>query len=184
MPANNTTDWNINTDIYSILESVQNVQRRYIDDEDETTLSLGPFGFLADTEAKKIQTQTIMAGQLGNEMFPSRARLTKNILAHATYNGITDINAVPAHIMVTLCIKVDDIDKWEVNDKFYLDSDCPIYIGKYEFHLDYDVVIKRALVSEAEGKKEFAYSAQYITEEDGKPIVNRLADIINPYLRR
>ena len=50
-----TTDWNINSDIYDIMENIKSLQKRYIEDEEETTLSLGIFGFLADTEAKKIQ---------------------------------------------------------------------------------------------------------------------------------
>ena len=95
------TEWSINTDVYDILDSVKKLQARYIEDEDETTLALGIFGFISDTEAKKIQTSTIMAGQLGNEMFATRANLTKNVIAHATYNGITDINAVPAKITIT-----------------------------------------------------------------------------------
>ena len=130
-------EWKINSDIYDILNSVKGVQQRYIEDEDETTLSLGVFGFIADTEAKKIQTATILAGQLGNEMFPERANLTKNVLTHAIFNGITDINAVPAKITVTICIKLSDIDKYLDIDtnSFYLEAIAPIFIDSYEFHL-------------------------------------------------
>ena len=39
-----------------------------------------------------------MAGQLGNEMFPTRAKLDKNILAHAIYCNIGQINAIPAEM--------------------------------------------------------------------------------------
>ena len=56
------TEWSINSDIYDIVDSVKKLQQRYIEDEDETTLSLGVFGFISDTEAKKIQTATILAG--------------------------------------------------------------------------------------------------------------------------
>ena len=41
---NNTiekTNWNISNDIYDIVESVNNLQKRYIVDEDEATLALG-----------------------------------------------------------------------------------------------------------------------------------------------
>ena len=41
----NSTDWNITTDIYGIVDSVNNIKKRYIDDEDETTLALGILGF-------------------------------------------------------------------------------------------------------------------------------------------
>ena len=176
------TQWNINTDIYGIVDSVKEVQKRYIEDEDETTLSLGIFGFIADTESKKIQTSTILAGQLGNEMFPTRAKLTKNVLAHATYNGINDINAKPADITVTLCIRINELDQNLIEGKFYLDAMTPIYIGNYEFHLDYDVEINKVRVKE----NTYSYSAKYITvnKVTDKKIINRLSDIINPYLRQ
>lgn len=182
MATNKSTEWSMNTDIYDILDSIKKVQSRYIDDEDETTLALGIFGFIADTEAKKIQTSTIMAGQLGNEMFPSRARLTKNVIAHATYNGITDINAVPAKITVTLCVKIADIEKYQDdNNCFYLDADSPIFIDEYEFHLDYDIQIKRKKLSDSG----YSYSAQYvIKDEDDNSIVNPLGSINSPYLKQ
>ena len=75
-----STDWNISTDIYDIVNSVNNVKKRYLPDEDETTLALGVFGFLTDTESKKIQTSTIMTGELGNEMFPLRSKRGKKLL--------------------------------------------------------------------------------------------------------
>lgn len=176
------TDWSINSDIYDIMDSVKKLQQRYIEDEDETTLSLGIFGFIADTESKKIQTATILAGQLGNEMFPTRATLTKNIIAHAIYNGITDINAVPAQINLTICVKLSDIDAHLINDEdFYLDADCPIFIGDFEFHLDYDVRIRKIKVS----ADSYSYSAQYVlSDENDRRIINRLSDIINPYLNQ
>ena len=43
------TEWSINSDIYDIVDSVKKLQQRYIEDEDETTLSLGVFGFISDT---------------------------------------------------------------------------------------------------------------------------------------
>lgn len=177
-----TTDWNINSDIYDIMENIKTLQKRYIEDEDETTLSLGVFGFIADTEAKKIQIATILTGQLGNEMFPSRAILTKNVLAHAISYGISDINAVPAKIQLTICIRIADIIANLKNDEdFFLDADCPIFIGEYEFHLDYDVKIRRIKV----GSDSYSYSAQYVlTDENDNKIINRLSDVINPYLNQ
>ena len=176
-----STEWNINSDIYDIVGSVKDVQKRYIEDEDETTLSLGIFGFIADTESKKIQTSVIMAGQLGNEMFPTRAILTKNILTHAAYNGVADIEATPATITVTICVKADDIDTY-INDHnlFFLDATAPIFIGEYEFHFDYDIQVFRKQTATG-----YTYSAQYIvTDEEGNPITNRLTNITNPYLKQ
>ena len=179
MAESSKTNWNIDTDIYNIVDSVKDLQKRYIEDENETTLSLGIFGFVADTESKKIQTANIMAGQLGNEMFATRAMLTKNILTHATYNGISDINAKPANMPITLCIKTSDINKYiNDDDEFYIDSKCPIFVGEYEFHVDFDIQIKRIKVDESS----YSYSARYITEENGIKITNRLSNIINPYI--
>lgn len=178
--SDNVIDWNINTDIYDIGNNIRNLQKRYLVDQDETTLSMGIFGFLADTEAKKIQTATIMAGQLGNEMFPTRARLTKNVLAHAIYNNIEGINAVPAKMAATIMIKMTDLEEYLVDNKFYLDADSAIFVGEYEFHFDYDVMITRKAVANG-----YSYSAQYIVnDENDQPIVNRLSNINNPYLNQ
>jgi hypothetical protein len=168
-------DWKLSTDIYDIVESVDNLKKRYIDDEEETTLALGIFGFITDTEAKKIQTSTIMTGQLGNEMFPTRANLTKNVLTHAIYNNIEDINAIPGHMTLNMGIKVSDLDKYMVNGKFVVDCTCPIFVGDYEFHFDYDIIIMRSQTA----PDTFVYAAHYdMTEE------NRISDITDPYLKQ
>ena len=178
--SSSTTNWTINTDIYQISDNINKLQKRYIEDEDETTLSMGIFGFVADTEAKKIQIATIMAGQLGNEMFPTKANLTKNVLTHAVYHNIEGINASPAMMSVTFCIKISDIDKYTVDNHFYLDSESAIFLDNYEFHFDYDIMIMRKKVTNG-----WSYSAQYIiSDENDEPIVNRLSNITNPYLKQ
>lgn len=172
---NNKTDWNISTDIYSIVDSVDKLKQRYIDDEDETTLALGIFGFLSDTESKKIQTSVIMTGQLGNEMFPTRANLTKNVLAHAIYCNIEDINAIPAHMVINIGIKVDDLDKYMQNNKFVFDHMNPIFIGDYEFHFDYDIILVRSRTASGA----YMYSAHY-----DMSIPNRISNITDAYLKQ
>ena len=124
--ANTLSDWEISTDIYDIVDTVDKVKSRYIDDENETTLALGIFGFLGDIEAKKIQTSAIMTGELGNEMFPSRSKLTKNVLTHATYSDISNINAVPAIITLNMGVRLDDLNSLMENDEFVLDAESPI----------------------------------------------------------
>ena len=175
------TDWQISNDIYDIVESVNNLQKRYIMDEQESTLALGIFGFLADTEAKKIQTAVVMTGKMGNEMFPTRAQLTKNVLTHAIYNNIPNINAVPAYIILNIGIAIKDIEKYGTNDRFILDKDAPIFIGNYEFHFDYDVLIRRNKITDSSVEEgySYSYSAQYDMEEE-----NRVSDITNQYLRQ
>ena len=45
---NESSQWNISTDIYDIVGTLDNLKSRFIDTEDETTLSLGIFGFIID----------------------------------------------------------------------------------------------------------------------------------------
>jgi hypothetical protein len=171
-----TSEWNPNTDIYNIVEMVDNLKKRYIEDEDETTLSIGIFGFIGDLESKKIQSAIIQTGELGNEMFPTRAKLEKNILTHAIYQNVTDINAQPASIVVTIGIKVSDLDKYMKNNRFVFDRTTPIYIDLYEFHFDYDVIIQKNQTAQMTSP---VYSARYdMTYE------NALSDVSSPYLKQ
>lgn len=166
------TEWNMNTDIYDITSMLNELKKKYIEDEDETTLALGIFGYLTDVEAKKIQSSVIMTGQLGNEMFPTRARLTKDVLTHAIFNSVTDVNAVPAEITINMGIKVSDLEKYISNNKFMFDAESAIYIDDYEFHFDYDIILSRSKVGDS-----YMYSAHYdMTNE------NRLSNIVDPYL--
>lgn len=169
------SEWNISTDIYDIVNSLDNLKARYINDEDETTLALGIFGYITDTEAKKIQTSTIMAGELGNEMFPTRAKLTKNVLAHAIYCNITDINAVPAHMMLNIGIKIEDLDTYMINNRFIFDASSPIFIEQYEFHFDYDIILVRSKSK----NNSYVYSAHYDMTEP-----NYISNITDPYLKQ
>ena len=183
--ANNTTssttqkevEWSVTNDIYSIVDAVDNLKKRFVEDENETTLALGIFGFLGDTEAKKIQTNVIIAGELGNEMFPQRAKLDKNIITHAMNCNVEHINAVPASITVNLMIKEEDLDNLMQNNEFILDRYCPIYIEDYEFHLDYDVLIKR-IKNTRRDDESWTYTATYSGMDDKNPISN----LNNPYL--
>ena len=168
------SEWDISTDIYSIVEMVNKLKSKYVEDEDETTLALGIFGFLGDIEAKKIQTSTIMAGELGNEMFPARAKLTKNVLAHAIYCNIDGINATPARMTVNIGVKENDLDTYMRNNEFVFLKDSGILIGGYEFHFDYDIHFKRYKPA---GKDHYVYTATYDMEEK-----NNISQINNAYL--
>lgn len=176
MSSSTTTDWNISTDIYEIVDSLKNLQQNLIEDEDETTLALGIYGYITDTEAKKIQSSVVMTGQLGNEMFPLRSKLTKNVLAHAVYNNITDVNAVPAHMTINIGIKVDDLDSYMEDGKFVFDAMCPLFVGDYEFHFDYDIILTRSKNGSGD---DYVYSAHYDMTE-----TNDLSNITEPYLKQ
>ena len=179
-PTEINTTWDINTDIYDISSSVNDVKNRYIEDIDEDTLSLGIFGFISDIESKKIQTATIMSAQLGNELFPARAKLTKNILAHAIYSNITDINAVPAMMTINIGIKESDFIDYmdQATNKFVFDSKCPIFIEDIEFHFEYDIILTRTLASSS-SEERYVYSAHYDMSEK-----NRIANVVDPYLKQ
>ena len=171
-----TTDWSISNDIYGIVEAVDNLKKRFVEDEDETTLALGIFGFLGDVEAKKIQTAVVTVGELGNEMFPQRAKLDKNIVAHALNCNVDHLNAVPAEMTITMMVYEDEIDKYMQDDKFTFDSNCPMYIEKYEYHLDYDLQLKRYRNSDSD---KWMYTATYLgMDSDPNPI----SDLTNPYV--
>ncbi len=171
---NNGTKWSFNSDIYDIESTLIQVRNRYIEDESEDTLNLGIFGFLTDTEAKKIQTSVVLAGELGNEMFPSRAKLTKNVTTHAIDCNIKDINAIPAKLTIDIGIKLEDLDTYIDDDgKFYFDHNSPLFIENYEFHFDYDIILQRAMNSAGE----YSYSAHYDMSS-----INYISDIVEPYL--
>lgn len=179
----NTSEWDVSTDIYSVVKSVDNLKRRFIEDENETTLALGIFGFMGDTAAKKIQSAIVETGELGNEMFPTRAKLTKNVLTHATYSDIENINATPSHITLNVGIRLDDIEKYIEDDRFILDAEAPIFVGETEFHFDYDVIITRIKTKSTTRQDEYSYTAQYkMLDDDGNIINNRLSNVTNQYL--
>ena len=57
----------VNTDIYNITESINELTKRYIDSEDEETLALSIYGYITSLDSKKIQTAIMMIGELSNE---------------------------------------------------------------------------------------------------------------------
>lgn len=163
----------LNNDIYDITNMVTEVQQRYIDEEDADTLALGIFGYFADIESLSIQNAIISTGELGNELFPARAKYERNLLSHGVINNIENINAVPSYIKCLIGIFESDFDKYAKNDVFYLDKEIGIYIKEFEFHLDYDVMLRKNPMA----NNNYAYTAQYnIT------LNNPLSDISNPYL--
>ena len=192
MSSNNqiikNSEWNITGDIYDIVSQIDKLKARYIDDQEETTLALGIFGFITDTEAKKIQTATIMAGELGNEMFASRAKLDKNVLTHAIYTNIEDINAIPAHITLRIGVREDELQEYisaatdnsEV-ESFTFDHTNSIFIGNYEFHFDYDIILRRVKSPKAlsDGEEFYIYTALYDINEH-----NNLSSITTPYIHQ
>lgn len=172
--ANSDTnnDTILSSDIYQISDFVNQIWKNNSDLEDNT-LALGMIGYTNDMFAVTTQNLVVMTSEYSNEAIATRAKFPKNIITHALNLGIKDINATPATIKTLILIPEDYLlDRLE-NDKFRLDSNCKIYLGEYEFHFDYDIIIKRNELADMS----VVYTAMYDTS-----INNELSDITNPYL--
>lgn len=164
------------SDIYNISEFVNNVQKKYMEDVSEDTLSMGIFGYLNDINSSAIQNAIITAAEWGNEAIPTRSKFEKTILTNAITYDIKDINAVPAKMQVMMGFIKKEIDELldEYDKGFTIDKDSPIYVEDYEFHLDYDLFITRTKLPEGG----YTYAARYIMDRK-----NPISTVINPYLQ-
>ena len=163
----------LNNDIYDITSSVQDLQKRYISEEDEDTLAVGIYGYMADIHSLMLQNTIITTGEMGNELFPARAKFEKNVIAHSIIQNIDYINATPATMTAVIGIFESDLNTYMVEDKFVLDKEIPIPIEEFQFHLEYDIIISRQTISNGY----YAYTARYDISR-----TNPLSDITNPYL--
>lgn len=180
---------NLSPDIYGINEYVNNIKKEFVTGVSEDTLMLGIFGYYGQIMSDMFQNTIVMASEFSNESIATKAKFEKNIIAHALGLGIKDINAIPAYMEVILTFVEDDIINWanartadgeELPWSFTFDKDNKIFFGDYEFHTDYDIVIKKVEVTTQGSKKRFAYTAQY--KQDDFDIGNPVSDITNPYL--
>ena len=96
----------LNGDIYDITSTVTDIESRYISEEDPDTLAIGIFGAVADLEALNIQNSIMATSELGNELFPARAKYERNLLSHGVINNVENINAVPSSIKCIMSLKV------------------------------------------------------------------------------
>lgn len=170
MANNNETI--LSSDIYDISEFVNTIQKNNSDLE-ENTLSLGIFGYLNDMFTISTQNTVRMTAEYSNEAIATRAKYPKNVITHALNLGIKDINATPATIKTLILVPEDYLLERLSNDKFILDSNCKIYLGEFEFHFDYDIIIRRTQLADLS----VVYTAMY-----DMSITNELSDITNPYL--
>lgn len=174
----------VNSDIYDIADSLNAMAKRFIPEMTEETMSLGLPGFIIAAESLKIKNAAMMTNALGNEVFPSRARLDHNVITHAIMQGVSGINAIPASMTVVMGILERDFERYaEVmsngNMRFVIDKYCPIKIeGKYPFHVDYDIIVNR--IKNPGG---YVYTAEYnLPTADAER--NRLSTINNPYMKQ
>ena len=171
----------LSSDIYEISEFVDTIQQNN-SDLDKTTLALGIFGYLNDMFTVSMQNTVRMTAEYSNEAIATRAKYPKNVITHALNLGIKDINATPATFKSLILISEDELLKRMKDDEFTLYSDCKIYLGDYEFHFDYDIIIKRNMILAPDPitgdmNEENVYTAMY-----DMAIKNELSDITSPYL--
>lgn len=191
MANTNTNTGNMNllsTDIYEVSAFLDQIRADTIPDLDETSSMVGIFGYMNEMFSQSLQNTLIATAETSNEAIPTRAKYTKNVINHAMNLNITDIYAKPAVMTMMLYLPLEYIERnfTEQNEvsgraKFVLDRKCPINVGDYEFHLDYDVIITR--IKNPQGK--YVYTAMYDLFEPGTTIihqVNPISDITNPYI--
>jgi hypothetical protein len=167
----------INTDIYNIVDLVNDVKKSYMPNEPDSALSVGLYGYIGAIEAKRLQTQIMMTSELANEPFPSRARLDRNVITHAIMANIEDINAIPAKMNAMISLKEKDIANFfNENNEFIIDKDIPIYLGEYEFHLEYDIIVKKIYLNN-NSEKAATYTARYDISR-----TNPTSEVNNPFL--
>ena len=163
---------NFDPGIYNIHQMVNDIAKIYVPNESEDTLALGLFGYIGDIASLQIQNDIILSSELGNELWPSRAKYEKNVIAHSIIQNITDINAKPAIIQVSLSIEEEKLDSLFVNDIFTIDKDFTFRIGDFDFHFEYDLLLQRSLIV----NQKYVYSARYDISRK-----NNLSSITNPY---
>lgn len=180
----------VNSDIYNLSKLVNNVKSAFLPNETEETLAIGTYGYIGALESHRLQTQVQMTGELCNEVFPSRARLERNVVTHAIVANINNINAIPAKITVYLAIKESDLINYfdPKTNIFTIDRECPFVIGDYTFHLEYDIKLKRIKIVNKLPlpnitQNNYSYTAQYsIPDNRDVPTsnINSYTSFLNP----
>ena len=126
---------NFDPSIYNIQQMLNDISKHYVPNENEDTLALGIFGYIQDIASLQIQNDIILNSELGNELWPSRAKYEKNVIAHSLIQNIVDINAKPAIIPVMIGFEEDKLKTLFYNDKFTIDKEFSFRIGDFDFHL-------------------------------------------------
>ena len=167
-------DMNYLPDIYKITDTVQSIQKNYIE-EDDVTLTMGIYGYLNEVNANALQNAILLAAEYGNEALPIRAKYERTILTNAITYDVKDINAQPAVMKVMLGFLKSNLDSFlDSNKQLVIDRYCDLAIEEYDFHLDYDLIITRRKLMNGN----IIYSARYDLSFD-----NGISDITNPYLQ-
>lgn len=164
-----------NASIYDLNSFIENIKSKYVE-EDDLTLSMGIYGYLGDINSTMLQNSIIMASEFANEAIPTKAKYNKNIIAHALNLGIKNINAVPAEMDVCIVIPENNLELNLFDNKFTWDREIPIYMGEYEMHPEYDIIITKVILTNGE----YVYTARYDTTNNNP--ISSTVDETNPYL--
>lgn len=150
----------ISSDIFKSTQFINDIQRRFYPNENENTLAIGLYGAEAEIFGRLLQSTVRIASELSNEAIPTKAKYDKNIITHAFYSGVTDINAIPASMDVSLYFPMSQLNAKLVDNRFVYDKNIKILIGEkeeLEFHTDYDIIITRNRI----GPAKYVYTAIY-----------------------
>lgn len=165
----------INSDIYDIMNTTNELQKKFMEDVDSDTLMMSTYGYLNEKLSNILQQAIIMAGQWGNEALPIRAKFDKTILTDAITYDISNINAIPATMNIMLGFIEKELSSFiDTEGKFIIDRETPIQIGDYEFHLDYNLIIT---------KQSLPNAGTFYTARYDMGINNSLSDITSPFLQ-
>ena len=181
-----SSDIILSTDFYDIYDFVDNIRRNNVDDVDDTAAITGIFGYMNENFAQSLQNTLIAISETSNETIPTRAKFSKNVIAHALNLGITKLCATPAcmTLMIYLPLKYVEANMKEstgsTKSTFVFDKDIPIYIGEHEYHVDYDIIISKVTRDKVD-----YYSAMYDLFESKTTTLkqkNPISNITNPYI--
>ena len=191
MANTNTNTGNTNqlsSDIYEVSAFLDQIRQDNIPDLDETSAMVGIFGYMNEMFSQTLQNTLIVTAETSNEAIPTRAKFTKNVINHAMNLSINNIYAKPAVMTLMFYLPIEFIENnfTEYNPvtgkaKFIIDNNVPIFVGGFEYHFDYDVIITR--IKNPQGV--YVYTAMYDLFETGTTNVKRLnpiSDITNPYI--
>ena len=162
------------TDIYECNSFIDEIKKKHIDMDDEP-LQMGIFGYFGEVQANILQNSAQTASENSLEALPTKAQFARNVLTHAYSHGLS-AEATPSVMKVVVYLPEDKLEKnLDYTGRFTLDSEFKIMVsGLYEFHFDYDIIIRRVTLP----NKDTVYTAIY---DMSKP--NPLSDISSPYIQ-
>lgn len=186
--TNTNSETVLSTDIYEVADFFDQIRHDHISDLDDTASMVGIFGYMNEMFSQTLQNTLIVVSETSNETIATRAKFSKNVIAHAINLGINDINAKPATMTFMIYLPLTyleanftDLDITTGKAKFILSRKVPIFVDTFEYHLDYDVIITRT----KNLNNVYVYTAMYDLFETGTTVVkqqNPISNITNPYI--